>query len=201
MARTALKLKDAPAELPPLREPLRAALDRVAESKQAIAENASEQDAARQQIREAEATIKEAEEALAAAPALQRRALRAALQSAQDNLTDWTDHLGELRKKATEGFSSLQNKLQYAADDVKAERAKLLQGHPRTVALLQRLGELRSEQNQVAADLRAIASAGGIPKGSENWESPALTALPAPDAALVSWINELATNAAVELAE
>lgn len=200
MARALKTEEEAEAELPPLREPLRDALERVEEAKSALAENATAQDHARAKVREAEKAIEEAEKELAAAPALQRRALRAALQSAQDDLTDWTDHLSELRKKVSEGFGSLANQLDRAQQAVKDERDKLLLGHPVVSEKLERLEWLRREAAQTMADLHAIPP-GAIPPEHKNWQASNHIALPPADPALVAWLENLLVDPRAELSE
>lgn len=200
MARAAKKEAEAQVEaLPPLRQPLAAALERVEEAKRAIAENARDQDQARSKVREAEKAIQEAEQALAAAPALQRRALRAALQSAQDDLTDWTDHQAELKKTALEGFSSLKNQLDRAEDAVKTARSDLVKNHPIVSGKLDHLETQRRDTAQTMADLHAIASASGIPKDRENWQASNHIALPPADPALVQWLDRLLVDPSAEL--
>jgi hypothetical protein len=208
MSKSNAKLKEVEPSLSPARQPLLDAMERVAELKRLIEENQGEQDKARAEIRAAERDIEEGEKLLASAPALQRRAVRKTLEEAKEAAQDWRDHLDELQRKGGTGdyidaFGSLAYKLRNAENEIKQERGRLLQGHPRTVALLRRLGELRGELNQVTSDLYALERVSGLPKSANDWSSLALRMddRPPPHPGLAAWIEALLTDAGAELPE
>jgi hypothetical protein len=203
-----LKTVEPEPALSPARQPLLDAMERVAELKRLIEENQGEQDKARAEIRAAERDIEDGEKLLASAPALQRRSVRKRLEEAKEAAQDWRDHLDELQRKGGTGDyidagGSLAYKLRAAENDIKSERSKLLQSHPRTLELLRRLGEIRGELNHLVSDLYFLERAGGIPKSGADWVNTAtmLNDRPPPDAGLVEWIEALLTNPGAELPE
>jgi chromosome segregation ATPase len=206
MGAPAKKLMAVDMSLPIARQPLADSLAKVAELKRLIEANQGEQDAARAEIRAAEATIEKIEESLKSAPALERRGLRKALEESKEHAQDWTDHLDELKRKGGTGdyidaFGSLAYKLRNAEDAIKLERSRLLQSHPHVHKLLRRLGELRGELNQVTSDIYALERVSGIPKASENWCDLALRMddRPHADPELTDWINRLLSDPSAEL--
>jgi hypothetical protein len=200
------KLKAVPADpapLPPLRRPLADAIEHVSLVKAQIAKIEGEIESAREKIRAATAAVEDAENAVKAAPALERRAKRAALQEAEESLQDWKDHLGELQVRrrgdaagmATDFPKGFDASLAHAEMKVRDERAALLKSHPHVLALLSVHESLRNELAQVAENLRLIERIGALPEASKFWASfPPDYRPPKADAALVGWIEMLTTD-------
>lgn len=131
------------------------------------------------------------------------------MAEASEGLQDLKDHLDQLSKRGgtypyqPDLTSCLQSKLRNAEDSVKTERGRLLQGHPRVVELLRRLGEIRGELNQLVSDIYCLERAGGLPKSADGWFHTAtmMDERPHPNHALTAWIDRLLVDAGAELAD
>ncbi len=206
MAKTNTKLKPVPDELSPQRQGLLDALNKVEELKAELEANEAAQTEARQKIRAAEETIKETAERVGVAHPDERRGLRKALEEAKEDLQDWRDHLDRLQREGgnfpphVNKQGSLTFQLDLAKGDIAFARAALLKQHPIVLAMFAKLHALRAELFEVTADLLAIQAASGVPESEKNWQA-INQERPAPDAALVAWIEALASDPAAELAE
>lgn len=207
MGKAKLKaVPDEPLPLSPQRVPLKETIDKAAAVRAETAANEKAQDEARAKIKEATAAVEDAERELASPSAGEvlgrRRALRAALQAAKDDLEDYADLLDSLKKKAgvyphVDAFGSLVADLRRAEEAVKAERRKLVAGHPAKTQRLNRLAELRAELHQVTRDLLEFDKIGAMEPG---WEAlPADFVVPAPDSRIAPWLERLLTDPAAEL--